>query len=207
LAYCQFDTAASRLDFGSPATSSNHTTEEPNMKARITAVPAVVVLALLSLTACRPTAGLRSESSGADSGQSAAPSSDGRTVTAASPAGATGGAGSVTAALTSPVEVSGTTATPVTCTTGRAYRAEVSSVVIHGDQLTFDVMVGGYRGPGSYSAVVGITLHQPDGVVTTVAGVARVPADLSAAGGSFTVKAVGTQGRTVAGSLSWHCGS
>jgi hypothetical protein len=64
-----------------------------------------------------------------------------------------------------------------------------------------------YREPGSYDAVVGVTLHQASGVVTAVAGVSRVPAVLSSTGGSFSVSAKGSGGRTFTGSLKWTCGS
>jgi hypothetical protein len=44
-------------------------------------------------------------------------------------------------------------------------------------------------------------------VVTTVAGVPKVPATISPGGGSFTVSATGTAGRIFTGSLSWTCGT
>jgi hypothetical protein len=79
--------------------------------------------------------------------------------------------------------------------------------VIKGDQLTFTVAIVGYRGPGSYPAEVGVTLHQSSGTVTTLAGVSRVPAAITSTGGSFTVSATGSEGRTFTGSLRWVCGS
>ncbi|HEX4833062.1 MAG TPA: hypothetical protein VH478_18420 [Trebonia sp.] len=91
--------------------------------------------------------------------------------------------------------------------TGISYRAEVSSAVIHGDQVSFTVAIARYRGPGSYLAVVAVTLRQPTGVVTTVAGVSRVPATITSSGGSFSVSAVGSAGRTLSGSLTWTCGT
>jgi hypothetical protein len=88
-----------------------------------------------------------------------------------------------------------------------AYRASVSSVVMDGDQLSYTVDIARYTGPGRYYAVVGVTLRQASGPVTAVAGVSRVPVVLSGGGGSFTVSAVGSGGRTFTGSLSWTCGS
>jgi hypothetical protein len=80
--------------------------------------------------------------------------------------------------------------------------------VVQGDQLSFSVAIPRYHGAGTYdAAVVGVTLHQASGVVTTVAGVSRVPAVLSGTGGSFSVSATGSGGRTFTGSLNWTCGS
>jgi hypothetical protein len=118
------------------------------------------------------------------------------------------GPGSVSVSVTSPVSVSGSVAVPVSCVTGLAYRATVSSAVVQGDQLSFSVAIPRYRGAGSYpTAVVGVTLHQASGVVTTIAGVSRVPAVISSTGGSFSVSATGSGGRTFTGSLTWACGS
>jgi hypothetical protein len=55
--------------------------------------------------------------------------------------------------------------------------------------------------------VVAVTLRQASGLVTTVTGVSRVPAVITAAGGSFSVSATGSAGRTFTGSLNWVCGS
>jgi len=116
-------------------------------------------------------------------------------------------AGSLSVSVTSPVTLSGTASVPVSCVTGLSYRAEVSTAVIHGDQVTYTVAVARYRGPGSYPAVVAVTLRQSTGVVTTVAGVSRVPVTISPDGGSFSVSATGSEGRTFTGSLTWTCGS
>lgn len=116
-------------------------------------------------------------------------------------------AGSVTASVSAPVTVSGTVSAPVSCVTGIAYRATVSSAVVDGDQVSYTVAIPRYTGPGRYDAVVGVTLRQSSGTVTAVAGVSRVPAVLAGSGGSFTVSAVGSGGRTFTGSLSWTCGS
>jgi hypothetical protein len=64
-----------------------------------------------------------------------------------------------------------------------------------------------YRGPGRYPAVVGVTLRQASGVVTTVAGVSRIPAAITSTGGSFSISATGSAGRTLTGSLNWTCGT
>jgi hypothetical protein len=95
----------------------------------------------------------------------------------------------------------------VACATGLAYRASVSGAVIDVNQFSASVVVAGYHGPGTYPAVMAVTLRQASGLVTTVAGVSRVPAVITAAGGSFSVSATGSAGRTFTGSLSWVCGS
>jgi hypothetical protein len=117
------------------------------------------------------------------------------------------GTGSLSVSVTSPVALSGSTAAPVSCATGLSYRASVTSAVIHGDQVSYTVAIARYRGPGSYPAVVAVTLRQSTGVVTTIAGVSRVPAAITATGGSFSVSATGSEGRTFTGSLTWACGT
>jgi hypothetical protein len=117
------------------------------------------------------------------------------------------GTGSLSVSVTSPVTLSGSTAAPVSCATGLSYRASVTGAVIHGDQVSYTVAIARYRGPGSYPAVVAVTLRQSTGVVTTIAGVSRVPAAITATGGSFSVSATGSEGRTFTGSLTWTCGT
>ena len=175
------------------------------------------------LTACQPgptsaaaTARAAQSASAATAGD-AAPAGDvatagdavsaGDASTAAAVAQPAAASGSVTAKITSPIALSGTVATAVSCTSARLYRASVASAVIKGDQVSFVVTIPGYRGPGSYPATVAVTLSQASGVVTTVAGVSRVPAVITDGGGSFSVSATGTAGRTFSGSLAWVCGS
>jgi hypothetical protein len=141
--------------------------------------------------------------------QAAAPTSAaaGSADGSAADGSAAAGPGSLSVTVTSPVTLSGSTAVPVSCVTGLSYRASVTSAVIHGDQVSYTVAIAHYRGPGSYPAVVAVTLRQSTGVVTTVAGVSRVPAAITATGGSFSVSATGSGGRTFTGSLTWTCGT
>lgn len=174
--------------------------------ARVLAA-ACALLSACVLSACR---GVVVSASGSQPAQAPAaastpatpPQAAGAPVTAA-PAS---GNGSVTVSITSPVSLSGSVSTAVACVPGRAYRASVASAVVHGGQVSFGVLIPMYRGPGSYPAVVSATLRQGDGRVTTVAGVSRVAAAITSAGGSFSVTATGTAGRTFAGSLAWTCG-
>ena len=155
--------------------------------------------------------------SACNSGQapSAAPSSpatgSGRSMVSAAPAsapaeGASARAGTLSASVSAPVTVSGHVATHVLCATGGVYQAEESRAIIGGNRLRFTVGIVGYHGPGSYPAVVAVTLDQASGVVTTLAGVSPVRATITRTGGSFSVSAVGREGRTFTGSLHWVCG-
>ena len=135
------------------------------------------------------------------------PGGDIRTAAAAAGGSQAAGPGSLSVSVTSPVTLSGSAAAPVSCVTGLSYRASVTSAVIHGDQVSYTVAIARYRGPGSYPAVVAVTLRQSTGVVTTIAGVSRVPAAITATGGSFSVSATGSEGRTFTGSLTWTCGT
>jgi hypothetical protein len=114
--------------------------------------------------------------------------------------------GSLSVSITSPVTVSGTVPAPVSCVAGGiSYRAAVTATAVNADEVTFSVAIGRYRGPGSYPAVVAATLREPSGTVTTVGGVSRVPAVITASGGSFSVSATGSGGRTFTGTLAWTC--
>jgi hypothetical protein len=182
------------------------------------ATPAVLLALAAGLTGCRagaavvaaggsPAAAVSSPAAAAtasaNASAGAAAQDDGATV--GSPAAY--GQGSVTASVTSPVTDSGTALVPVSCATGVGYHAKVTSAVVHGDQLSYSVDIPRYTGPGRYSAVVAVTFRQASGLVTAVAGVSRVPVVITTAGGSFTVSATGSGGRTFAGSLRWTCGS
>lgn len=184
--------------------------------ARATALSATALALAVGVTACRgvqaPLAASSSPagaiSAGTSGGTSAgassapAPASADATSTVSPPA-----TGSLSASVSSPVVVSGTVPASVTCQSGRIYRAETSGVTISGNQLSFTVAIAGYHGPGTYPAVVAVTLRQTSGLVTTLAGVSQVPAMITSTGGSFSVSATGGEGRTFTGSLNWVCGT
>lgn len=177
---------------------------DPSASRLLTAaVPSATALVLaLGLTACQGQTALSAASASPAGSASSTASSD--PVSATSPPLA---AGSLSVSVSSPVTVSGSAPGPVACATGLAYRASVSGAVIDVNQFSASVVVAGYHGPGTYPAVMAVTLRQASGLVTTVAGVSRVPAVITAAGGSFSVSATGSAGRTFTGSLSWVCGS
>jgi hypothetical protein len=188
--------------------------------ARAAALSATSLALMAGLSACRgvqavatsdgaapasPDASSPAPSSPAPS--SLAPSS--ATTSSATTGSAAGqpAVGSLTASVSSPSVASGTVPALVTCLTGPTYRAGGSRLTIRGNQLSFSVTIAGYRGPGTYPALVVVTWRQVSGLVTTLAGVYRVPAVITSTGGSFSVSATGIEGRTFTGSLTWVCGS
>jgi hypothetical protein len=178
------------------------------------ALPLTAAVLALGLTACQPgqalagsTATPASSPSTVDSAPaSSAPASSASASPAATVTAVPSAAGgSLTTTVSAPVTVAGTAEAPVTCLIGRAYRAVASRATINGNELSVNVLITGYHGPGSYPALVAVTLHQASGVVTTLAGVPRVPAVITGTGGSFTVSAVGREGRRFTGQVSWVC--
>ena len=168
--------------------------------ARVAVLPVAAVALATVVTGCKGAVAVSAPSAatGSASGSAVVP------VAATSQASAPG---SLSVSVTSPVTLSGSSQVAVSCAAGVGYHAEASSAVIHGDQVSYSVAIARYRGPGSYRAVVAVTLRQTTGVLTTVAGVSEVPAMITADGGSFSVSATGTDGRTFTGSLTWACGS
>ena len=158
-----------------------------------------------------PVSAAAGTASGPATTSAAAATASGAMATSAAPAATAvtqqAGQGSLSVSISSPVSLSGGTAAPVSCVAGLSYHASVASAVVHGDQVSYTVAIARYRGPGSYPAVVAVTLRQSTGVVTTIAGVSRVPAAITATGGSFSVSATGSGGRTFTGSLTWTCGT
>jgi hypothetical protein len=117
-----------------------------------------------------------------------------------------GGPGTVTVAITEPVTVSGHAGTNVACqNTARRYTATAQSATINGYQISLTVRIAGYRGPGTYPAVVTVRLDGAGGEVTTVSAVPGINATVTTEGGSFSIKATGDNGRTLAASAKWIC--
>jgi len=126
-------------------------------------------------------------------------------ATTAVPVGAgTGGPGSLTVGITSPVTVAGHVDTPVSCeTAGRRY-VESSTGVVNGATVAESVRVANYTGPGSYPAVITVSLVAAD---ASKYAIDAVPAtvEITSAGGSVSFSASTAAGRTLAGSISWAC--
>ncbi|MBL7489310.1 hypothetical protein I6A60_11445 [Frankia sp. AgB1.9] len=121
------------------------------------------------------------------------------------PVGAgTGGAGSLTLGITSPIAVAGHVDTAVSCQiAGRRY-AESATGSVGGSTVAESVRVASYTGPGSYSALVTVSLVGPDAARYAVDA---VPATvmITSTGGSVSFSASTSAGRTLAGSISWAC--
>jgi hypothetical protein len=115
----------------------------------------------------------------------------------------TGGPGALTVAITAPVAVAGHVNTEVSCqTTGTRYLATASGT-IQGYTVSENVRVAGYHGPGSYPALVTMSVTGPQAHDT----ISAVPAtaEITATGGDISFSATTDAGRTLAGSISWAC--
>jgi hypothetical protein len=166
-------------------------------------VSLLVVVSTAGLTGCSGLAGTRTSAASAPTGAATPRTHSG--VTHPSGGSGAGGAGSLTAALTAPVAVSGHVDDTVTCTTGRQYRAVVAPTVIGGDNVSLQVLVSGYTGAGSYSAIVTASITPTGSAPTSVAGVPGIPVSLTSTGGSVDLSATGSGGHTLAGSFDWAC--
>ncbi|MGF7239418.1 MAG: hypothetical protein ACQSGP_31345 [Frankia sp.] len=115
-----------------------------------------------------------------------------------------GGPGSLTVAITSPVTVSGHIDTPVSCAiTGARYTASASGTV-HNYAVSDVVRVAGYHGPGTYPALVTVSVTAPDNIHYVATGV-RTTAQITDTGGAVSFSATTSGGRTLAGSIGWAC--
>ncbi len=166
------------------------------------------ILALLTATAtalagCGPIATTRTGGSGANPAASAATGP----VAETSAGSGQGGAGTVTASITEPVQASGHAGASVTCTSGaRTYTAQAQSVVVSGYKVSFTVRVAPYTGgSGTYQSLVTMRLDGATGAVTTVSGLPQVPATITDSGGSYQINATGQNGRSLAATIEWKC--
>ena len=187
--------------------------------ARAAALSATAIALMAGLTACRGAQAVATSDGAAPASAAAsstvpgnpASTADSIPVSASASSGTTTvgqpAVGSLAVSVSSPSVVSATVPAPVTCLTGPTYRAAGSRLTIRGNLLSFSVTIAGFRGPGSYPALIAVTWRQVSGLVTTLAGVFRVPAVITSTGGSFSVSATGIEGRTFTGSLTWVCGS
>ncbi|WP_322759139.1 hypothetical protein [Frankia sp. Cr2] len=120
------------------------------------------------------------------------------------PAGrGTGGPGSLTVSITSPVAVAGHVDTTVTCEAGRRY-AETANGVIRGYTVAETVRVAAYHGPGSYPALVTVSVSSSAEGTYAVEAIATTAA-ITSTGGSLSFSGQTSAGRTLAGSISWSC--
>ena len=189
------------------------------MRSSMTKVAAVAVpvASLISLTACRgvvvaasaPTAGtataLATSSTAASSASTAAP------ATAATAAATSGGAaapaaGTVAVSMTSPVSENWTADAKVTCAqTAVLYLASADNTEVAGYNHSFAVRVAPYRGPGTYHALVTLTVIGPQGGIASISGVPDEPVTLTSTGGTFTIDQTGSDGKTLDATVTWTC--
>ncbi len=173
-------------------------------------------VAVLPLAACQAGAHTVRTTAAAATTQASTSSSSQVTTTATSatapvtappatvPAGhGTGGPGSLTVSITSPVAVAGHVDTTVTCEAGRRY-AETANGVIRGYTVAETVRVAAYHGPGSYPALVTVSVSSSAEGTYAVDAIATTAA-ITSTGGSLSFSGQTSAGRTLAGSISWAC--
>jgi hypothetical protein len=156
---------------------------------------------LVTATACR--AGVGPAPSVVATGSGPVASASAAAVTAPVGAG-TGGAGSMTVSITSPVAVAGHVDTAVSCqVAGRRY-AESAAGAVGAATVAQSVRIAAYTGPGTYSALVTVSVAGTD---SSPYAVDAVPAtvEVTTAGGSLSFNANTASGNTLAGSISWAC--
>ncbi|MEX5633489.1 hypothetical protein [Parafrankia sp. FMc2] len=147
-------------------------------------------------------------SAGATSPAVASPASAGSTATpeAASGGAGTGGVGSLTISITSPVTIAGHVNTAVSCQDGGRRYIESATGAISGATVTQSVRVATYQGPGSYPALVTVSVLAAD---SQRYAVDAVPAtvQITQTGGSVDFSAATAAGRSLTGSIIWSCSS
>ena len=122
---------------------------------------------------------------------------------------------SVTVSLTKPVDRTITRPTAVVCTVrGSTYRA-VARTSVRNYRISVSDVVRDYNGSGSYRSTARLTvLYVPTGVIRTAVRHPAVHIDAGSETGTapFSVTFTGARaprlaGLTVAGTVSWQCGS
>ncbi|HET6192488.1 MAG TPA: hypothetical protein VFE59_36440 [Trebonia sp.] len=186
------------------------------MRCSITKVAAVAVplASLISLTACRGVVVAASPGTGgtatalATSGTVASPASTPAPASAAANSGAaaTPAPGSVVISMTSPQSKTWTANAAVTCArTAVLYLASADGSDDAGYNESLAVRVAPYRGPGSYHALVTLTVTGPQGGIASVSGVPAEPVTITSTGGTFTIDQAGNDGKTLDATVTWTC--
>lgn len=187
------------------------------MRSSITRVAAVAVplASLISLTACRGVVVAASPGTGTAGAATALATSStvASTAPAAAPATAAGSGaaaapapGTVAVSMTSPVSENWTADAKVACAqTAVLYLASADNTEIAGYNHSFAVRVAPYRGPGSYHALVTLTVTGPQGGIASVSGVPAEPVTITSTGGTFTIDQAGSDGQTLDATVTWTC--
>lgn len=109
------------------------------------------------------------------------------------------------------VVISGTKASNVTCTLkGTTYTVRTSRVTVQGYQVTGNVVIRNFTGPGTYTAGVSLSVKGPKASVAGLVKGVQVTVDDAGGTWSFSKTATGNtypklQGKTISGSLSYGC--
>ena len=190
------------------------------MRSSITKVAAVAVplASLISLTACRGVVVAASPGTGgtvtalatsgtvASPASAAAPAPAPASVAANSGAAATPAPGSVVISMTSPQSKTWTANAAVTCArTAVLYLASADGSDDAGYNESLAVRVAPYRGPGSYHALITLTVTGPQGGIASVSGVPAEPVTITSTGGTFTIDQTGNDGKTLDATVTWTC--
>lgn len=186
------------------------------MRSSITKVAAVAVplASLISLTACRGVVVAASPGTGgtatalAASGAAASPASAAAPASAVANSGAaaTPAPGTVAISMTSPVSENWTADAKVTCAqTAVLYLASADNTEVAGYNHSFAVRAAPYRGPGTYHALITLTVTGPQGGIASVSGVPAEPVTITSTGGTFTIDQTGNDGKTLDATVTWTC--
>ena len=186
------------------------------MRCSIPKVAAVAVplASLISLTACRGVVVAASPGTGgtatalATSGTVASPASMAAPASAAANSGAaaTPAPGSVVISMTSPQSKTWTANAAVTCArTAVLYLASADGSDDAGYTESLAVRVAPYRGPGSYHALVTLTVTGPQGGIASVSGVPAELVTITSTGGTFTIDQAGNNSKTLDATVTWTC--
>jgi hypothetical protein len=190
------------------------------MRSSITKVAAVAVplASLISLTACRGVVVAASPGTGgtatalatsgtvASPASAAAPAPAHASVAANSGAAATPAPGSVVISMTSPQSKTWTANAAVTCArTAVLYLASADGSDDAGYNESLAVRVAPYRGPGTYHALITLTVTGPQGGIASVSGVPAEPVTITGTGGTFTIDQTGNDGKTLDATVTWTC--
>jgi len=186
------------------------------MRSSVTTVAsaAIPLAALLSLTACRgvvvaaappsataTTAALATSTSAAPATPATATAVPASSVSPAAPP-----PGSLVVSMTSPVAQTWTADGAVTCArTAVLYLASADGGNNAGYNESLAVRVAPYRVPGTYPALVTLTVTGPQGGIASVSGVPVNAVTITSTGGTFTIDRTGEDGRTLDATLTWTC--
>jgi len=108
--------------------------------------------------------------------------------------------------MTSPVSQTWTADGAVTCArTALLYLASADGSNNAGYNESLAARVAPFRGPGTYPALVTLTVTGPQGGIASVSGVPASAATITSTGGTFTIDRTGEDGRKLDATVSWTC--